>query len=158
MDTTGPVHYIYFTPAGPVSIEARPDVLTRVVLGRQTLSGPCRPNALTNSAATQIQEYLAGKRKRFELAYRASGSLFQRKVWEALANIPYAHTATAAEVARAIGHAGANRAVGAAARANPLAIIVPDHRLVRADGSAWGDGKQARVRTALLRLERDRAK
>lgn len=157
MDTTGPVHYTYYTPAGPVTIEARPDALTRVVLGRHALSGPYRPSALTNLAATQIQEYLVGRRGIFEIAYRAYGSSFQKKVWEALANVPYAHAITAGELAREIGHEGANRAVGVAVRANPLAIIVPDHRLVRADGGAWGDGKQARVRAALLKLERERA-
>lgn len=153
MDSAKTVHYTYFTPAGPVTIEARADAITRVAIGRQQLSGLCAPNALTNLAATQIQEYLAGKRRDFTLPYRLSGSAFQQKVCEALIAVPYARTTTAADVARAIGHAGANRAVGAAVRANSLAIIVPDHRLVRANGGAWGEGKQARIRSALLKLE-----
>ena len=77
-------------------------------------------------------------------------------VWNAVADIPYAQTATAADIACRIGHAGAHRAVGAAARACPFAIAVPLHRLVRANGQPWGEGKPARVRGALLKLEQSR--
>ncbi len=153
MDTAGPVHYIYFTPAGPVTIEARAEAITRVELGKKPLCGTFRPNALTNLAATEIQEYLAGKRRAFTVPYRLCGSAFQLKVWKGLSGIDYAQTTTAAELARAIGHPGAHRAVGAAVRANQLSIIIPDHRLVRADGRPWGEGGKARVRQALLKLE-----
>ena len=101
-------------------------------------------------------EYLAGKRTSFSLPLSPCGTAFQQQVWEAVADIPYGQTATAADIACRIGHAGAHRAVGAAARACPFAIAVPLHRLVRANGQPWGEGKPARVRGALLKLEQSR--
>ncbi len=150
-------HYTYFTPAGPITIEARGEAISKVVLGRVTLGGPCKPSPLTNQAATQVQEYLAGKRNSFSLPYRANGSSFQQAVWDALERVPYGQTVTAAELAERIGHAGAHRAVGSAVRLNPLAIIVPSHRLVRTNGQPWGDGKPARLRAAILKMETDGA-
>ena len=107
-------------------------------------------------SAAMVQEYLAGKRTSFSLPLSPCGTPFQQQVWEAVADIPYAQTATAADIACRIGHAGAHRAVGAAARACPFAIAVPLHRLVRANGQPWGEGKPARVRGALLKLEQSR--
>ena len=107
-------------------------------------------------SAAMVQEYLAGKRTSFSLPLSPCGTPFQQQVWNAVADIPYAQTATAADIACRIGHAGAHRAVGAAARACPFAIAVPLHRLVRANGQPWGEGKPARVRGALLKLEQSR--
>lgn len=149
-------HYTYFTPAGPITIEARPDAVTHIALGRVALSGSCQPTTLTNIAATQLQEYLAGKRTAFDFPRRATGTAFQQAVWKALEGVPYGQAATAAEVAESIGHAGAHRAVGSAVRANPLAIVVPGHRLVRANGDPWGEGKPARLRAAILKMETER--
>ena len=156
MKAESPTYYCYFTPAGPVTIAANGFAITRVVLGRAQLTGDFEPSKLTNLAATQIQQYLAGKRTRFSLPLAASGTAFQRQVWKALSEVPYAQTATAADIAERIGHAGAHRAVGGAVRANPFAIVVPCHRLVRANGQAWGEGKPARLRAALLKFEQQR--
>ena len=149
-------HYTYFTPAGPITVEARAGAVTRIALGRVALAGACQPSAITNAAATQIQEYLAGKRNAFDIPLHSQGSPFQQAVWDALGRVPYGQSITAAELACRIGHSGAHRAVGAAVRANPFAIVVPGHRLVRANGQPWGDGKPARLRGALLKMERER--
>lgn len=151
---TAPVHYSYYTPAGPITIEARGADVTRIVLGQAALAGEREPSAATNQAATQLQEYLARRRRTFTFAYATGGSAFQNQVWTALAQVPYGQTVTAARLAEMIGHAGAHRAVGSAVRANPLAIVVPAHRLVRAGGQPWGEGKPARIRGALLSFER----
>lgn len=153
MQQSSPTYYSYFTPAGPITVAADGRAITRVALGRATFPGACAPSDLTNRAATQIQEYLAGKRTSFSVPLAACGTPFQQQVWRALADVPYAQTATAADIAERIGHAGAHRAVGSAVRACPFAIVVPAHRMVRADGRAWGDGKAARIRAALLKFE-----
>ena len=146
MDGNGSTYYSYFTPAGPITVAANGRAITRIALGKAPLAGVYAPSELTNKAATQVQEYLAGKRTSFSLPLGACGTPFQQQVWNA----------TAADIACRIGHAGAHRAVGAAARACPFAIAVPLHRLVRANGQPWGEGKPARVRGALLKLEQSR--
>lgn len=156
MDGNGSTYYSYFTPAGPITVAANGQAITRIALGKTPLAGVYAPSELTNKAASQVQEYLAGKRTSFTLPLGACGTPFQQQVWNAVADIPYAQTATAADIACRIGHAGAHRAVGAAARACPFAIAVPLHRLVRANGQPWGEGKPARVRGALLKLEQSR--
>ncbi len=150
---TAPVHYSYYTPAGTITIEARGGDVTKVALGKASLAGAFKPNAATNQAATQLQEYFARRRRAFTFGFAMNGSAFQNLVWAALAEVPYGQTVTAAQLARAIGHDGAHRAVGAAVRANPLAIVIPAHRLVRASGQPWGEGKPARIRAALLAFE-----
>lgn len=150
---TAAVHYSYYTPAGPITIEEQGGAVTRIVLGRATLSGAFAPSAATNQAATQLQEYFARKRRAFAFPHKTFGSAFQNQVWAALEEVAYGHTTTAASLAAAIGHAGAHRAIGQAVRANPLAIVVPAHRLVRADGQPWGEGRPALIRGALLQFE-----
>ena len=153
MQQSSSTFYTYFTPAGPITVAANGRAITRVALGRVALSGAQAPSELTNLAATQIQEYLARKRTTFNLPLAEVGTPFQQQVRKALADVPYAQTVTAADLASRIGHAGTHRAVGGAVRANPFALVVPAHRLVRANGQPWGEGKPARVRAALLRFE-----
>ena len=153
MQQSSSTYYTYFTPAGPITVAANGRAITRVALGRVALSGAQEPSELTNLAATQIQEYLARKRTTFNLPLAEVGTPFQQQVRKALADVPYAQTVTAADLASRIGHAGAHRAVGGAVRANPFALVGPTHRLVRANGQPWGEGKPARVRAALLRFE-----
>ena len=156
MRTCSPTYYSYFTPAGPVTVACDGRAITRIALGRAELDGSYEPCSMTSKAATQIQEYLARRRTRFTLPLATSGTPFQQQVWNALANVPYGQTATAADIAQRIGHAGAHRAVGAAVRACPFAPVVPTHRLVRVGGQPWGEGKPARIRAALLKLEQGR--
>ena len=154
MQHSSPTYYSYFTPAGPITVACDGRTITRVALGRCELAGTRAPSGTASKAATQIQEYLAGKRTSFSLPLAACGTSFQQQVWNALAEVPYGQTATAADIAQRIGHAGAHRAVGGAVRACPFALVVPTHRLVRANGQPWGEGKSARLRAALLKFER----
>lgn len=104
-------------------------------------------------ARRELAEYFAGRRTRFELPLAPGGTPFQRRVWEALRQIPHGATATYGEIARAVGSPRAVRAVGAACARNPLAIVVPCHRVVGSDGTLTGyAGGVARKRT-LLDLE-----
>lgn len=105
-------------------------------------------------AARQLDEYFAGSRRTFSLDFELEGTDFQRRVWLALADIPYGETVSYGELARTVGHPNAYRAVGSANGANPLAIILPCHRVVASDGSLGGYGGGLPTKQALLDLER----
>src|SRR5262245_47429251 len=113
--------------------------------------------APNRAAATQVLEYLEGKRTVFELALDLRGTEFQRAVWRALLEIPYGETRSYSDVARALGRPEAVRAVGAANGANPVAIVVPCHRVIAADGTLTGYGGGLGLKARLLAMERSRA-
>lgn len=87
-----------------------------------------------DAARRQLDEYFAGKRRRFDLPLAPAGTDFQRRVWWALLAIPYGEAISYGELARRVGKPRAARAVGAANGANPIAIIIPCHRVVGASG------------------------
>src|SRR5688572_5390755 len=109
-----------------------------------------KPN---QGAAKQLLEYLAGKRREFELPLDLRGTEFQVAVWRALCAIPYGETISYGEQARRVGRPNAPRAVGAANGANPIAIVVPCHRVVNADGKLGGYGGGLPLKKRLLALE-----
>jgi methylated-DNA-[protein]-cysteine S-methyltransferase len=104
-------------------------------------------------AITQLREYFAGTRRRFELALAPRGTPFQLSVWQLLRAIPYGQTVTYGEIARRLGRPEAARAVGLANGANPLPIVVPCHRVIGADGALTGFGGGLPIKRALLHLE-----
>jgi methylated-DNA-[protein]-cysteine S-methyltransferase len=101
----------------------------------------------------QVNEYCAGERTEFDLELAPVGTEFQRAVWDALLAIPYGETRSYGEIARAIGQPQAARGVGAANHANPIALIVPCHRVIGADGSLTGYGGGLPLKRALLEHE-----
>jgi len=105
------------------------------------------------AAAEQLGEYFAGDRRVFELPLALDGTAFQRQVWAALQEIPYGKTATYGEIATALGHPSAARAVGMANNRNPIAIIVPCHRVVGRNGALVGYGGGLDRKRMLLELE-----
>lgn len=112
--------------------------------------------APNKAAVQQILEYLDGKRTAFDLALDLRGTDFQRRVWDGLLAIPYGETRTYAELARAIGEPGAARAVGTANGANPIALVVPCHRVVATGGKLGGYGGGLPLKRKLLALEHAR--
>ena len=104
-------------------------------------------------AVLQIREYFTGRRRQFELPLDLRGTPFQQKVWSALLEIPFGETRTYAQVARAVGVPAAVRAVGAANAANPVAIIVPCHRVVSTGGKLGGYAGGLEMKKRLLALE-----
>lgn len=135
---TGATFYTYATPFGAITLQQRGQALTAMAFGRRKLQGENRSTQLTNRAASQLQEYFAGKRRVFDLPLAPAGTAFQQQVWRALECIPYGQTRSYGEVAASIGHAGAARAVGQANNRNPLPIFIPCHRVIAADGSLGG--------------------
>lgn len=111
------------------------------------------PSALSDSAFEQISEYLKGKRKSFDFPYEYCGTEFQNKVWDALCEIPYGETRTYKQIAIQIGNPKASRAVGMANNKNPIAIVVPCHRVIGSNGSLVGYASGLDVKNFLLNLE-----
>jgi methylated-DNA-[protein]-cysteine S-methyltransferase len=151
------------TPLGRLTLAAGPGGLTRLHFGGRAPAGsrPADRGAIRDHIA-QLDGYFAGRRRSFELALDLRGSAFQVAVWEQLLLIPYGSTTSYGEVARAIDLAlygpGVEehmrpRAVGAAVGANPIAIVVPCHRVVGADGSLTGYRGGLERKRALLELE-----
>jgi methylated-DNA-[protein]-cysteine S-methyltransferase len=106
----------------------------------------------------QVKEYCAGKRTEFDLELAPRGTEFQQSVWHALLAIPFGETRSYGEVARAIGQPTAARGVGAANGSNPIALIVPCHRVIGADGSLTGYGGGLPLKRALLAHEAEHRK
>jgi len=105
-------------------------------------------------ARRQFELYFAGELREFDLPLSAHGTAFQRRVWAELAEVPYAETVSYGEIARRLGlPPGASRAVGSANGANPLAIIVPCHRVIGAGGKLTGYAGGLERKRALLELE-----
>jgi methylated-DNA-[protein]-cysteine S-methyltransferase len=108
-----------------------------------------------NDAITQLEEYFTGSRRDFELPLDLQGTEFQVAAWNALAEVPYGHTATYGQQATSIGRPKAVRAIGGANGRNPVAIVLPCHRIVGADGSLTGFGGGIEVKKWLLDHEQN---
>jgi O-6-methylguanine DNA methyltransferase len=102
----------------------------------------------------QLQEYFQGRRREFTVPLSSAGSEFQQRVWAALCEIPYGETWSYLQLAVRIGDALATRAVGHANGANPIAIVIPCHRVINADGGEGGYGGGLWRKRILLDLER----
>ncbi len=105
-------------------------------------------------AAKQLEEYLSGRRKVFDLPLAAEGTMFQKLVWRALREIPYGETRSYKQIAERIGRPKAARAVGMANHKNPILIVTPCHRVIGANGKLTGYAGGLLVKEKLLDLER----
>ncbi|MDI6762534.1 MAG: methylated-DNA--[protein]-cysteine S-methyltransferase [Thermodesulfobacteriota bacterium] len=103
---------------------------------------------------SQLKKYLRGELRRFHCWLDMEGTIFQKKVWSALTKIPYGQTRSYKEIARAIGHPKAFRAVGSANGQNPIPLIVPCHRVIESNGGLGGFGHGVKVKRKLLDLEK----
>ncbi|SHF81885.1 methylated-DNA--[protein]-cysteine S-methyltransferase [Geodermatophilus nigrescens] len=143
------------SPVGPLTVVADDGVLVRLYLsppGPEADLG-ARDDAALAAVTGQLGEYLAGAREAFDLPLRPLGSGFELAVWDELTRIPYGRTTTYGAVARAVGQPGGAQAVGLACGRNPLAIVVPCHRVVGADGGLVGFGGGLARKRFLLDLE-----
>jgi O-6-methylguanine DNA methyltransferase len=110
-------------------------------------------DSVIGNAAGQLEEYFNAQRHEFKLPLDFRGTPFQQRVWNALLDIPYSETRSYAELARSIGEPKAFRAVGAANGANPIAIIIPCHRVISSGGGLGGYGGGVALKRRLLALE-----
>jgi len=124
--------------------------------GRQRVAeAPDRAGVL-DAVIEELTAYFAGQLRAFTVPVVLAGTPFQQRVWAALQRIPYGTTTSYVALARQIGSPGAMRAVGLANGANPVAIVVPCHRVIGADGSLTGFGGGLRIKRTLLDLEQGR--
>ena len=114
---------------------------------------PNQPTALSAEVYRQLQEYFAGKRTVFTVPYALNGTSFQQAVWTQIAKIPYGQTVTYKDIAQAIDKPRAFQATGRAVGANPLAILIPCHRVVGSNGELTGYAFGLEMKKALLNLE-----
>lgn len=125
------------SPLGPIRLRANEHGLTEIAFVTAD-DEPPRPNPHTRRSQQQLAEYFAGQRQSFDLPLAPQGTPFQQRVWQALLSIPFGRTASYAEIATSLDDPKAVRAVGAANGRNPLAIVVPCHRVIGSDGSLTG--------------------
>jgi methylated-DNA-[protein]-cysteine S-methyltransferase len=143
------------SPIGPLTLIARDGVLTNVSMYEQRHVSPPPDDAVIDDAyfkdvAAQLDAYFAGELTSFDLEMNLLGTPFQRSVWSQLCEIPYGETISYGELARRVGNPNASRAVGLANGRNPVAIIVPCHRVIGANGSLTGYGGGLERKTWLL--------
>jgi O-6-methylguanine DNA methyltransferase len=166
------LHSTMFTsPVGPLFLAASQNGLVALEFdarlpGQQTI----RPNPRDLRAETtgirfeesasalrpyarELEEYFSGRRRQFTFALDLRGTDFQRACWQALVAIPYGETRSYGDIARAVGRPQGFRAVGMANNRNPVAIVVPCHRVIASDGSLCGYGGGLDVKRKLLELE-----
>src|SRR5271166_6823258 len=107
----------------------------------------------TRGLREQLQEYFSGKRRNFDLTLDLRGTDFQKRCWDQLLRIPYGETRSYAEIARAVGSPNGFRAVGQANHHNPVAVVVPCHRVLAGGKELGGYGGGLSTKAFLLRLE-----
>ena len=112
-------------------------------------------NKIIRQTIKQFDEYFRGKRKKFELPLNPKGTEFQKKVWLQLMKIPYGKSATYKDIATLIGDSNASRAVGNANNKNPIAIIIPCHRVIGSNNKLTGYAGGLDKKEKLLNLEKN---
>ena len=145
---------VFDTPVGPLGLEEEGGPLRRLYLPNQPAEPAGEETPVLARGRAELLEYFRGERRAFTVPLEPRGTPFQRRVWDALAAVPWGETVTYGALARQIGSPGAVRAVGQANHRNPLPIFLPCHRVVRSDGT-WGNYRGGpAAKTFLLELER----
>ena len=143
------------TAIGRIGIAEEGGFITQLFFGTGGLppGASRRETPLLKEAFRQLEAYLAGGLKTFTLPLAPAGTPFQRKVWRILEAIPYGETASYKDVAVKAGNPKATRAVGMANNRNPIAVFIPCHRVIGADGTLVGYGGGLDLKRRLLELE-----
>jgi len=152
------------TPLGTFVLAASDRGLCRLLLPGEADSpgwfdrhfgGPASPgwNPALRRAASQLEQFLAGERRKFDLDLDLRGTPFQMDVWTRLRTIPFGETRSYAQVAAGIGRPGSSRAVGTATGRNPIPVVVPCHRVIGSNGSLVGYAGGLDLKRRLLELE-----
>lgn len=148
--------YFYQTEIGRIGIAEDGTSITDLFFNEKVLPSDIKEKEtdLLKQAAQQLQDYLSGKRKEFELPLAPMGTGFQQKVWKALEEIPFGETRSYGDIAKSIGQPTAARAVGMANNKNPILIFIPCHRVIGAGGSLVGYAGGLEVKKHLLAIEK----
>ena len=128
----------YKSPIGTLEIKGDTDGIQSVLFIDEDVEETKKSSEVLQNCITQLDEYFSGTRKEFELHLNIKATKFQEKVWKALLHIPFGKTRSYLEQAKALGDVKAIRAVASANGKNPIAIIIPCHRIIGSDGSLTG--------------------
>jgi methylated-DNA-[protein]-cysteine S-methyltransferase len=145
----------YLSPVGVLKIETNEEAVTgiRLVKDRLSAEGGHSSHPLVKEVCRQLDEYFAGKRLKFDLPLAPKGTDFQQTVWKHLQQIPYGTTISYGQLAKSVGNPKACRAVGSANGKNPVAIVIPCHRVIASGGGLGGYAYGLEVKKQLLVLE-----
>ncbi|HEY7796724.1 MAG TPA: methylated-DNA--[protein]-cysteine S-methyltransferase [Microbacteriaceae bacterium] len=140
------------TPAGALTVRATDEAITNISFESTADSNP---NRITQKACLELDEYFKGQRISFDLPIKTSGTEFQKQVWNELLRIPAGKTTSYGQIAKNIGKPRAARAVGGAVGSNPIAIVIPCHRVMATSGAITGytGGDGIKTKQKLLDLE-----
>lgn len=152
-------HFMYLSsPVGTLCIVENEKSITSIEYVKKHHTPPEdaqeKETPLLKKAAKELNEYFAGKRKRFDLPLDEQGTDFQKRVWVALREIPYGETRSYKEIAERAGSPKGYRATGMANNRNPISIVTPCHRVIGADGTLTGYGGGLEIKKKLLELEK----
>lgn len=146
--------YRFDTPLGPMALASEEEAIVRLYLpNTPTPRLMSRETLLLARGRDQLLEYMAGRRKAFDLPLAPQGTPFQQRVWAALRDIPYGQTRSYREIAQTVDCPKGFRAVGLANNRNPIPIFIPCHRVLGADGSLTGYAGGLELKKALLSIE-----
>lgn len=153
----------FATPCGPfsVAINATGAIVATAFGDLNSLRTRLKPvrhlisdkPALILAVKSEVDAYFAGKLRTFSLPLAAQGTVFQQRVWDALAKIPFGETRSYGQLAAKLGNPGASRAIGRANATNPICLLVPCHRVIGADGSLTGFAFGEDIKRQLLAHE-----
>lgn len=147
--------FYYETPIGKITICDNESHITDLHFGEVHLEDSnIIETKLIKEAYNQLKEYFNKERKKFELPLALQGTEFQIKVWNALREIPYGETCSYKDIAVKVGNEKASRAVGMANNRNPIAIFIPCHRVIGANGKLVGYAGGLDIKEKLLNLEK----
>lgn len=129
------------------------DEMSELMAGTNQRSSAVHNAEQLTEVCKQLEQYFAGKREQFDLPLDATGTAFQQRVWQSLCAIPFGQTASYGQLAASLGNPNASRAVGLANGKNPIAIVVPCHRVIGANGTLTGYAGGLDNKRMLLELE-----
>lgn len=145
---------VYKSPVGFLHLYADTQFLKAVSYSKLDIECISNKNDILNRTILQLEEYFAGKRKIFDLPISFEGTPFQQKVWNALCSVPYGETRSYKQIADQIHCPKGCRAVGMANNKNPIAIIVPCHRIIGSNGTLIGYAGGLAIKEKLLTIEK----
>ncbi|MBU3181712.1 methylated-DNA--[protein]-cysteine S-methyltransferase [Clostridium psychrophilum] len=147
--------FYYETCIGKIGIEENGTAITNIYIANEISKDiNLMETKLLKKANQQLQEYLKGERKIFDLPLEPNGTEFQQKVWNSLQKIPYGETNSYKDIAKSIGNIKACRAVGMANNKNPILIFIPCHRVIGSNGKLVGYAGGLNVKEKLLQIEK----
>ena len=141
------------SPLGALTLSENKGKIIAIRFGKSEICGTIKETEVLLQCKQELEEYFRGERKIFTVALEPHGTDFQKKVWQALLDIPYGEVRSYGQIAAAIGNPKAVRAVGGANHVNPIPIIIPCHRVVAADRTLGGYAFGPEPKEKLLDIE-----